>query len=613
MPKFGGVAPEALPLAESPDIEFIAKAEAQYAKVNLPGSPGKDFAGKQVGVIAGGEFLGSEGFLGAERSRRFVLSLISAFSARMPAIVPYFAAALTGSWIHTMLFRRPLLVILNKIFDVGGTERSQLRPLPRDAASELLLSAALAPLATSDLRAPILPHVYTTDASEESGGVVRTEEVLPTQVSQAIYCHRERKGGYAKLDNRWRAHLQRIRLFDDDVLSSLCSPNASLRLPAMRWDFLELGGPTGILSEKMGLAGAVVGPVLYISKSPHFDTSNLRFLEWIFWLIDELRVESMTINANLFGFWRREGDAYSRHLSLLLTIMACLRRRGRKGVLAMPFPSGAAKHHTSLLELLRSRFDVWTTTACAFGAPQHGQILLCTVGFDFSDWTALCSGHHAHLKLDGEYAALPGAYWPEMADAWALSMHRQISEAKHDRIEAEGPAHQGLNSIVVNSIADGCRWKTLRKWKWRGDAHINVLEMKANTVLFKQLVHSGLSGRFLHLVDSRVTICVEAKGRSASIAMGNAWESAVPYILGGALYPGAFFVPSARNRADGPSRSVRPMDPTAELPDWFSDNPDSFRQLRQWLRVPHLRRAASNWAKFVLLLAVPLPSSVGAY
>eukprot|EP00972_Heterocapsa_arctica_P007077 1033871-Heterocapsa_arctica.AAC.1 len=62
------------------------------------------------------------------------------------------------------------MTLFHHIFQVRG-HPTELLPLPRRAASELLVAAVLAPLAVTNLRAPVSPILWATDASPSAGAV----------------------------------------------------------------------------------------------------------------------------------------------------------------------------------------------------------------------------------------------------------------------------------------------------------------------------------------------------------------------------------------------------------------------------------------------------------
>eukprot|EP00959_Pyramimonas_sp_CCMP1952_P024714 518767-Pyramimonas_sp.AAC.1 len=67
-------------------------------------------------------------------------------------------------------------------------------------------------------------------------------------------------------------------------------------------------------------------------------------------------------------------------------------------------------------------------------------------------------------------------------------------------------------------------WEELRRWAWRSPGHINILESNVVVNLLEGLIRNGGDRRFAALIDSRVTLCSQAKGRSSSRALNRPLE-----------------------------------------------------------------------------------------
>ena len=50
---------------------------------------------------------------------------------------------------------------------------------------------------------------------------------------------------------------------------------------AQRFDFIEVAGGSGRVSDEVAALGLIVGPIVDLSKSRLFDMANDRVLEWI--------------------------------------------------------------------------------------------------------------------------------------------------------------------------------------------------------------------------------------------------------------------------------------------------------------------------------------------
>lgn len=107
------------------------------------------------------------------------------------------------------------------------------------------------------------------------------------------------------------------------------------------------------------------------------------------------------------------------------------------------------------------------------------------------------------------------------------------------------------------------------------------------------------------MLDSRVTVGCNAKGRSSSKQLNFYLASAVPYIIGGDLYPHLIHLGSGDNASDDISRFVPLRTPSEEVPHWFHDllrgDPISFDLIR---RADGLCWPFSGWARLILLLTL---------
>ena len=110
---------------------------------------------------------------------------------------------LVGSWSSFFMFRRPLFVLFGDAFEVNqAPPKSQCRPGPR-AREDLLLASVLAPLAVTELDAPVHADVFAMDASP-SWGAVGASTVEPA-LAEALWDLGERRGHYSKLEAPARA------------------------------------------------------------------------------------------------------------------------------------------------------------------------------------------------------------------------------------------------------------------------------------------------------------------------------------------------------------------------------------------------------------------------
>ena len=102
------------------------------------------------------------------------------------------------------------------------------------------------------------------------------------------------------------------------------------------------------------------------------------------------------------------------------------------------------------------------------------------------------------------------------------------------------------------------RWQTVVRYSWQETAHINELEMRAYLSAFKWRLRSGgnLDTKFLHLLDSQVSIGVLTKHRSGSVRLNRVARKVCALELASGSAGSFAFCRSSTNPADAPSRSV---------------------------------------------------------
>ena len=119
-------------------------------------------------------------------------------------------------------------------------------------------------------------------------------------------------------------------------------------------------------------------------------------------------------------------------------------------------------------------------------------------------------------------------------------------------------AESRVTSRFTQSIdARWWRWRTVvaNKWKNTGE-HINALEMRGVLLsyLWRVRRRERMGRRFVHLVDSMVTMGGLTKGRSSSGQLRSTLMRVNAIVLGGFLYPIVGHTRSHLNPADAPSR-----------------------------------------------------------
>ena len=206
------------------DEEILQRSSRAYAAANLSPVPAKS-----VRFATRAELWGAhvDGRRGAVRSkldvhwRALVLSL-SLLSLGHASVGLWRAAV--SLWVHVLLFRRPAFCVLQDSFQFGRSPGQRSEPDPRSvlpirgrAASELLALAVLSPFFETDLRARWASELVCTDASSFWGASVTAR--VPPAVTQELWRHRERRGGYVRVGDEWE---------DLRATASMCSERDQL-------------------------------------------------------------------------------------------------------------------------------------------------------------------------------------------------------------------------------------------------------------------------------------------------------------------------------------------------------------------------------------------------
>ena len=112
---------------------------------------------------------------------------------------------------------------------------------------------------------------------------------------------------------------------------------------------------------------------------------------------------------------------------------------------------------------------------------------------------------------------------------------------------------------VRGLVGPGCleRWKIAVANRWNFPAHINVLELYAETIGMPWVLRKGTPlrpRRVVLLQDSQVAVFSGTKGRSSSLPLLLPLRRTAGLLLAGNLYVDRLWIPSKANPADGPSR-----------------------------------------------------------
>ena len=105
------------------------------------------------------------------------------------------------------------------------------------------------------------------------------------------------------------------------------------------------------------------------------------------------------------------------------------------------------------------------------------------------------------------------------------------------------------------------QWQCTQSYAWTQTQHINVLELLAFLNFLRQFTaKDGNAIRFYHVLDSRVSSCVLAKGRSSSKLLNRILRRVTALLLASDAYCLPLWTISSWNFSDVGSRCSRPPD-----------------------------------------------------
>ena len=508
----------------------------------------------------------------------------------------------------------------NSLFQVIGTDldtdASRLRVLPRRAAEELLILACLGPLAASNIAAPFSPSVYASDASTAKGGLVRAE--VGVHVSKTLWRTAPRKVKNPKLESRTAA-LHRIKdpLFEEQPCED--EPDGDeveqVRRPiGLSFDFIEICGGAGVVTQHLLLLGVVCGPVFDISFSQRYDVTDRRVFAWIAFMCEQGRLKSFlaappctTFSPAAYPSLRSYKQplgydpCHPRVLHGNNMAFSCI------GMLLV----GRRTKTAGMLETTRRSKLRWTPhwrrmralgadevhlASCEYGSPHQKEFALLTVCMNARSLARKCSRSHVHVRIQGKFTKPSATYCDGLARALARVFAHHISY-RDQFVEKHNLRIDGLEDVLTNEILLSSPWEVVSEWNWKGSSHINILESASALRAYEAEAIRGGDIRFVSLIDSNVALCALARGRSSSTAFRFLLKRASTLSLAFGLYAAGRFAPTRWNPADHPTRDTEMPDP---LEPWIYGLDDN--QLRWISSLSGLRRWASNWLRLSLLL-----------
>ena len=248
------------------------RAKDIYAQQGVIGSDDKDVLNQLCFRVVGSEIdsrmeLVQQGLVscGLPAEKRLALAWVASIAAVLPYTTDAVHSSLVGSLVSMLMFRRPAMSCLQEVFKVIPPDELDtlvpvLRPLPRRAAQELSLVAALAPILASNLAAPAPNVVYATDASMAMGGIV-SKPITPS-VSLFLWRDSDKRGANLPLQPRSTAFLQKYDPMHEDVggnpddAGEVGDGPGVDRPIGLMFDFVEICGGSGVVTAELCRLGA---------------------------------------------------------------------------------------------------------------------------------------------------------------------------------------------------------------------------------------------------------------------------------------------------------------------------------------------------------------------
>ena len=477
----------------------------------MEGSPEKDVANALTFTVAGAQVDSSRRAyrnklvsVASPAEKRCALSVASLHAAAHRLTCRSLLEKLAGSWVHTMMYRRPTSTCFSKIYklihdkDVQALEPCELFRLPRGVADELVVASVLAPLMATNLSAQLLPKLFASDASLAKGAIVSTP--LDSSEAELLWRTAERKGGYSKLDNDPRA-LRRVigdPDVDEDPLEGF--PVGPSRNPPLRFDFVETCAGSSRISHFCSEAGLSVCPPLDLEHSRQYDLLSADVMLWVVAMLQEGRLRSAfvsppctTFSPAAYPALRSYEDPWGDHSHPRVRTGNILAQRALAIIFtARTYQRGAGgeqprRSKMAWLRIWRSLAalpDVkeFFLSACQFGSIHRKDFRLIGVNVDFSNCARTCQGGHAHVRVEGRFAKASAIYPEALAREVAISFCRFIaSERSADR--ADSLSCGGLESPIVNDLLAGRAWNLEAVWKWKRPEHINLCTVPGHRLL----------------------------------------------------------------------------------------------------------------------------------
>ena len=182
----------------SRDTLVFEQANRAYSEVGLVSHPGKQRRFETQGTLLGADFDGKKGVACAPRPRVLLLAWVTAVVCKKGTCTRQLLSSIVGCWIHVVLFRRPLLSLMDALFkEISKGPSKHVVCLSSQCRHELMSLCFLGFSAQADLRATFCPKVYALDASPWGAGIVVADSC--STATAEFWRHSEQRGYHTNL------------------------------------------------------------------------------------------------------------------------------------------------------------------------------------------------------------------------------------------------------------------------------------------------------------------------------------------------------------------------------------------------------------------------------
>ena len=480
-------------LVQSPSEECLSVSKALYSSFGIKGSDDKDVVGERKAKIIGACVNASEQcqsrghvLISAPAEKRYALSWVSLQVAQLTHTSDSLHLCLIGGWMSLLMFRRPMMSILQKAFhlvnmDCFDASKPQLIRLTRPVATELTLLAVLAPLCVADVAVDFCTDLFATDASLDKGAILSCAQ--DRKVMEVLWRSCRSKRGYSKLLNQTQSVLARSTDFEEPEVEN---PEPVKRPLAFRFDFIEIFAGAATVTAKVAERGFSVCCPIDLSFDGELDMTKLHVLECVLHLVMNHYVKAVMIEppCTTFSVMRRPalrskefpfGFDLSDPQTSIGTKLAMIAFmisyvcwwHGLTAVFENPWTSKIK--YLPAWEILteKEECEVVRCDSCSYGSIHLKSFLFMRVWADTEPIARRCDGSHTHVPVEGMYTKKSATYVDGLADALAEVMARGISRLMDFTAEATSGVAAGLESQLVNELCLSSRWNVSSVWTFR--------------------------------------------------------------------------------------------------------------------------------------------------